>query len=144
MENISIADIATIVGILVLLYTKFFSKSDKRKVNGENEETVAKTGKLALDSTAHALSISKEAIRQVNDVRIELTSVCAKYEKEIAELKVDIEKLQFEAEEKEAVIESLKDWAERLVNQVKTYAPAGVEPVKMKTPRKEKKTDNHI
>jgi chromosome segregation ATPase len=136
MDNISIADIATLVGIFILLYTKFFSKGDKQKLKVENEKTILEGGQLALDNTADALSISKEAAQQVKDMRVELTAACKKYEREIEGLKMDVEELQFELDEAKAENESLKDWADRLVNQVKTYAPINVEPVKMKPPRK--------
>lgn len=141
MENISITDIVAIVGVLVMLWKTFLSKSDKQKLKVENDKTVIEGGQLALDNTADALSIAKEASTQVQIMQKELAASCKKYEREIENLRIDVEELQFEAEEKDAMIESLKDWAERLVNQVKAYAPSGVEPVKMKPPRKVTRKD---
>jgi chromosome segregation ATPase len=136
MENLSVTDIIAIVGVLVMLWKTFLSKGDRQKLKGDNDKIVTETGQLALDNTADALSISKEAAAQVKEMREELTANCKKYEREIEGLRMDVEELQFELDEAKAENESLRDWADRLVNQVKTYAPANVEPVKMKTPRK--------
>lgn len=136
MLNISITDIIAIIGLLVMLWRTFFSKADKQKLKAENEKTIIEGSQLSLDNTADALAISKEAASQVKQMREELVATCRKHEREIEGLRMSIEELQFELEEKDAEIESLKDWAERLVNQVKTYAPNNVEPVKMKPPRK--------
>jgi len=136
MENLSVTDIIAIVGVLVMLWKTFLSKSDKQKLKVETEKTILEGGQLALDNTADALSISKEAAAQVAEMRKELTANCRKYEREIEGLRLDVEELQFELDEAKAENESLRDWADRLVSQVKTYAPANVEPVKMKIPRK--------
>lgn len=141
MENLSVTDIIAIVGVLVMLWKTFLSKGDRQKLKGDNDKTITETGQLALDNTADALSISREAAAQVKQMREELTISCKKYEKQIEGLRMDVEELQFELEEKDAEIESLKDWAERLVNQVKTYAPTNVEPVKMKSPRRVSRKD---
>jgi DNA repair ATPase RecN len=138
MENLSVTDIVAIVGVLVMLWKTFLSKQ-KSKV--ENEKTIIEGGQLALDNTADALSISKEAAAQVKQMREELTVSCRKYEREIEGLRMEVDELRFELDETRAENESLKDWAERLVNQVKTYAPTNVEPVKMKPPRQVKRPD---
>jgi len=136
MENLSVTDIIAIVGVLVMLWKTFLSKGDRQKLKGDNDKTITETGQMALDNTADALSISKEAAAQVKEMREELTVNCKKYEREIEGLGMEVDELRFELEETKAENESLKDWAERLVNQVKTYAPKNVEPVKMKPPRK--------
>ena len=78
-------------------------------------------GQTAIDATADALAISKDAALQVKEVRDELRESCARYEREIEDLRIEIEELRYENAEKDAMIDALTKWAEKLVHQVISY-----------------------
>lgn len=98
-----------------------------KKSKKELRNSDLSAGQMAIDTTADALAISKAAAAQVKEVREELRKSCAHYEREIEALRMEIDELRYENEEKDAMIEALKKWAEKLVSQVKQYtniAPA--------------------
>jgi hypothetical protein len=74
MENISITDIATLVGIFILLYTKFFSKGDKQKLAGENEKLKAE----AIKTDAETSKTEAETADKYEDVISKLLARNAK------------------------------------------------------------------
>ena len=94
-------------------------------------KTDVDTGQVAIDSTADALTISRDAAQQVKEMREELRISNKNHEREMENLRMEIDELKFEAMEKDAMIEALKDWAERLVRQVRSYDRI---PVEFKTP----------
>ena len=98
-----------------------------KKSKKELRNSDLSAGQMAIDTTADALAISEAAAAQVKEVREELRKSCAHYEREIEALRMEIDELRYENEEKDAMIEALKRWAEKLVSQVKQHtniAPA--------------------
>ncbi len=129
----SIIDILQSIGIVVVIVGGIITGIvTARRAGKDRDKLDVDTGNVAINSTADALAISRDAAKQVKEMREELSASNRKHEIEIEGLKMEIEELRFEAQEKDAVIESLKDWAERLVLQVKSLDGT---PVKMKPVR---------
>jgi len=118
MGNISIADIATLVGIFILLYTKFFSKGDKQKLTNENVklkaeaiQVEAETNKTEADTAdKYEDAISKLLARnsKLDDIITSYDEKFSKLNKRVAELEKDNRKLKLEIGKRDAVIDCLE------------------------------------
>jgi DNA repair exonuclease SbcCD ATPase subunit len=117
MDNISIADIATLVGIFVLLYTKFFSKGDKQKLSGENDKLKAEAIKVEAETSKTEAEtadkyedvISKLLARnsKLDDIITSYNEKFEKINKRVADLERDNKKLKAEISKRDAIIDCL-------------------------------------
>lgn len=136
----SIALLITMVGGII----GFISTAKKSRKELTKSDT--DIGQISIDNTVDALALVREATKQVKEAKDELNSSCEKYEKEIlvlrnemrqmkAEYEAQIKILQEEAKIREERLETVEDWASRLVHQVQSL---GADPVLIKTIKKEK------
>lgn len=124
-----LSDIGTIVSILLAAGAFILTIREK---NANVKKTGVDTGQVAIDNTADALALSRDAAKQVKEVREEMTAMGVDYKAQIVILQTRVSQLESELEERDAKLEALQDWAERLVHQVKSL---GGTPVEMKKPK---------
>jgi|GEM_PF-6303382 len=125
MENFSIADVATLVGIFILLWTKFFSKSDRQKLIGENVKlkaeaikVEAETNKIEVETADkyedvfNKLTVRNEKLMLMNE---NLNNIITSYDekfvkinKRVAELERDNRKLKLQIAKRDAIIDCLE------------------------------------
>jgi predicted RNase H-like nuclease (RuvC/YqgF family) len=115
MDNISIADIATLVGIFVLLYTKFFSKGDRQKLAGENDKLKAEAIKVEAETNkteAETADKYEDVIKKLLDRNSKLDCIITSYDekfekinKRVADLEKDNRKLKAEIAKRDEIID---------------------------------------
>jgi hypothetical protein len=141
MDNISIADIATIVGILILLYTKFFSKGDKQKLAGENEKLKAEAIKVEAETNkteAETADKYEDVIKKLLDRNSTLDCIITSYDekfniinKRVADLERDNRKLKAEISKRDAIIDCFDISYRQLARKA---IEAGVPDISIDTP----------
>jgi len=128
----TIMTLITIVGAAVTVYFAIKSKpKELRHMDGD-------IGADGIDSIGDALKIARDAAAQVAEISNALNDEKKKNRYELDGLRMEVNELKFELEQATAEIETLRDWAERLVHQVQSL---GAEPVKVKPVRKVKRED---
>ena len=118
MDKISIADLATLIGIFILLWTKFFSKGDKQKLIGENVklkaeaiQVEAETNRTEADTAdKYEDAISKLLARntKLDDIITSYDEKFAKLNKRVAELERDNRKLKLQIAKRDAIIDCME------------------------------------
>ena len=125
MENISIADIATLVGIVLLIWQKFFSKGDKQKLAGENDKlkaeaikveaetskTEADTADKYEDAFAKLMARNEKLMLMNENLNNIITSYDEKFvkiNKRVAELERDNRKLKLQIAKRDAIIDCME------------------------------------
>ncbi len=121
MENISITDIIAIIGVIVMLWKTFFSKSDKQKLLGENDKTRAETDNLEVDTMAKYEALidrlvernkkQDEEIQKLNKRFDDLEKKNKKLEREIRkrDLIIDCMDIQYRELAQKAIDAGVKD-----------------------------------
>jgi peptidoglycan hydrolase CwlO-like protein len=128
-----VALIAAVPGLLAY-------RSLKKKTEAETKKTDAETKKATAEADSIHAQVADRWAEHVEELmgKVEnLERVRDEQGEEIKGLRIDIaqvrrenERYRGELEERDDVIDDLKDWASRLVCQVETYAPKDVKPEK--------------
>jgi predicted RNase H-like nuclease (RuvC/YqgF family) len=118
MENISIADIATLVGIVLLIWQKFFSKGDKQKLAGENNKLKAEATKVEAETNkteAETADKYEDTISKLMARNDRLDSIITSYDekfakmnKRLGDLERDNRKLKRQIEKRDEIIDCLE------------------------------------
>lgn len=123
-----ITDVGLIVTMVIGLSGLYWTwRNSKRAL----VKTDIETGQQAILSMNEALSLAKEASAQVSSVRKEMREMQVNYDLEIESLKKDNEEYKYQIQLRDLQIEGLKDWSERLINQLHSIDQKAI-PVTMK------------
>lgn len=138
-----LVSLGTVAGaIWAIVKASKLTPKEARKIEAEASKTEAEAYKTELDIKADIIRLFEDSAEKAVERAFKLEEKIALQDEklEAQNSKIDIlveriEELECDNLNKDAMIESLTDWAERLVNQIKTVAP-DVEPVKMNPPKK--------
>ena len=141
MENISVTDIATLVGIALLICQKFFSKGDKQKLTGENNKLKAEAIKVEAETNkteAETADKYEDTISKLMARNDRLDSIITSYDekfakmnKRLGDLEKDNRKLQRQIAKRDANIDFLEIKHRELAQKA---IDAGVKDVCLDTP----------
>ena len=110
MQETSVADIVALLTVLVLFWKTFFSKSDKQKLETENEKNRAETDKTEADMANTYEETLRKVLERTCILEDKLTKQeekIAKSERKIIDLERDNKKLKIQLSKRDAIIDCL-------------------------------------